>query len=82
MTSRGHQGMSLYARYSFELKHINYQVADPNLSSFAPFFILVFHLQRWKSPKNEWRQQPWDVQTIPTIVRLRDVSAFRFRPSR
>lgn len=35
-----------------------------------------FHFSRWKSPENEWRQQPWDVQTIPTIVRLRDVSTF------
>ena len=62
------------ARHSFDLKRIIL-----TLFSFAPSYI---YSSRWKSPKNEWRQQPWDIQTIPTIARLRDVSPFRPRPSR
>jgi len=40
----------------------------------SPSALIIYVGQKpeWKSPKNEWRQQPWDVQTIPTIVRLRD----------
>jgi len=40
----------------------------------APSALVIYVGQKpeWKSPKNEWRHQPWDVQTIPTIVRLHD----------
>jgi len=40
----------------------------------APSALIIYVGQKleWKSPKNEWRLQPWDIQVIPTIVRLRD----------
>ena len=73
-----HQGVGLCAHYSFDFERIILTSPFLVCSTHSDFYFI----SRWKSPKNEWRQQPWDVQTIPTIVRLRDVSAFRFNPSR
>jgi len=38
----------------------------------SALIIYVGQKPEWKTPENEWRQQPWDIQTIPTIVRLSD----------
>jgi len=34
--------------------------------------IYVGQREEWKTPKNQWRKHPWNVQSIPTIVRVRD----------
>lgn len=31
---------------------------------------------RWKTPNNPFRSEPWNIQSIPTIIKLRDVSEF------
>jgi len=40
----------------------------------SPSAIIIYVGQRdeWKTSKNRWRQQPWDIQSIPTIVRISD----------
>ncbi|KZT08663.1 uncharacterized protein LAESUDRAFT_648851 [Laetiporus sulphureus 93-53] len=40
----------------------------------GPSALLVYVGQRpeWKSPSNPFRGEPWQVESIPTIIRLRD----------
>jgi len=40
----------------------------------APTAEIIYVGQRdeWKTPRNRWRQQPWNIQNIPTIVRVKD----------
>lgn len=70
MTFR-HQRHEVCTCYSLDLERITIIVTDQS-------FFRSLRFPRWKSPKNEWRQQPWDIQTVPTIVRLRDVSGRSF----
>ena len=34
----------------------------------------VFLCARWKTPSNPFRAEPWSVGSIPTIIRVKDVS--------
>lgn len=36
-------------------------------------FVTVFSNIRWKTPENVYRQEPWKISNIPTIVKKEDV---------
>ncbi|KAF8346948.1 hypothetical protein F5887DRAFT_68493 [Amanita rubescens] len=40
--------------------------------SSAALIVYVGNRNEWKSPSNIYRAQPWSVQSIPTIVKLKD----------
>ncbi|EKM61668.1 uncharacterized protein PHACADRAFT_83680 [Phanerochaete carnosa HHB-10118-sp] len=45
-------------------------------SAEAPSVLIVWVGQRaqWKTPSNPFRAEPWKVGSIPTIIRVKDVS--------
>ncbi|KAF8808135.1 hypothetical protein BYT27DRAFT_6604062 [Phlegmacium glaucopus] len=40
----------------------------------AALVVYVGNRMQWKSPLNIYRQEPWKITNVPTIVRLREVS--------